>query len=179
MQNFSKDLRRAETGHSFACRKRFEIKTDDFPPFTIETIEAGLTIEFMSRGPGDGRLMQPSREQDLQGEAVYPGRKLNVGAWVRIATAARSQDADIVDQCRSGVRSRARPARAITIFFPHSGLVQHMRLARPKVEAEIKEGWSLPPTQHLPCIPATVNPRDCILQQKIKEHRRNNAQHLV
>ena len=160
---------RAAAGQPYARPPTVRVSIDDLPPFAREAMLAGLTLEFMSGGPGDGRLLQPSTAADTQCEKVFPGRKLDASAWTRTARAIGCQDLDIMAQASAGVQMRTTPPHAISIAFPHRGFMQNLALVRPKIEAEISEGWTLPPFAHLPLLPMTVTPRDGIIQQKVKE----------
>ena len=169
ISRFAADLRAKLQGQQFAHRRVFQLQCGDLPDFAREAVEAGVVLEFLSSGPKHAGILQPSTEADIQGGDVFPGKRIDVESWRQVAAESGSTDFDIQAQSRSGVQSRAKPARAITIFFPHSGLLEHIQAARPKVDAEIEQGWTLAPVPHLPFIPMIVNPRDCIMQSKVKE----------
>ena len=163
------DWRASMQGQQFCGRRTIKMSVTGMADFFVEAVDAGIYLEFISGGENDGRVLLPSTAADTKGDTVFPGSKLDTANWARVASLVGSRDYDIQRQGVAGVRMRTTPARAIMVHFPHPGLIRHMDLARPKIEAEIAKGWSMAPIRHAPFLPMTVNPRDCILQPKFKE----------
>ena len=105
----------------------------------------------------------------------FPGkRQVDRAAVRRIADELGwgEVDADIIAQVgEGGVEARSGCDMITVLAFHHPGLLADVGVAAAAVDKQLKEGWVSAPVRHLPFVPCRLQPRDIILQDRVRVRR--------
>ena len=123
----------------------------------------GTIWDCITHGHLDCRPVQRSTRH-----TAFPGkRQVDRPAVRRVADLLGWHDQDIVDQVgEGGIEVRSDCTLDIVLTFHHASLLRDIGLAEKSVADHIGEGWTAPPTRHLPYVPCRLQPRGVIMQPR-------------
>ena len=101
---------------------------------------------------------------------IFPGEKqLNRANLRQMAQLLNWPDTDIIEQaCGGGVETRSQCERITVLAFHHPTLLDELQRAQHQVEKEWREGWTDRPIPHLPFVPCRLQPRNVVLQERVR-----------
>ena len=103
-------------------------------------------------------------------ETYIPGAKqLNRMGIRQMADELGIGRTDILDQaCGGGIEVRSECELITVLAFHHPGLLHEMEAAQQAVEKSWQEQWTDTPVRHLPFVPCRLQPRDVVLQDRVR-----------
>ena len=103
-------------------------------------------------------------------ETYIPGAKqLNRMGIRQMADELGIGRTDILDQaCGGGIEVRSECELITVLAFHHPGLLDEMEAAQQAVEKSWQEQWTDTPVRHLPFVPCRLQPRDVVLQDRVR-----------
>ena len=103
-------------------------------------------------------------------DTYIPGAKqIDREGLRRMATELGRGQCDTLDQaCGGGIEVRSDCELITVLAFHHSGLLEEFEAAQKAVEHSWQEQWTDAPTRHLPFVPCRLQPRDVVLQDRVR-----------
>ena len=103
-------------------------------------------------------------------QTYVPGRKQldREGLRLMAAELGNTQNAVINQACSGGLEVTTDCELITVLAFHHRGLLDEFEAAQKAVEHSLTEQWTDAPTRHLPFVPCHLQPRDVVLQDRVR-----------
>ena len=103
-------------------------------------------------------------------QTYVPGKKQLDREGLRLmATELGNTQNEVINQaCGGGLEITADCELITVLAFHHEGLLEEIDAARKAVENGLMEQWTDAPTRHLPFVPCRLQPRDVVMQDRVR-----------